>query len=45
MGDIIVVGILLVVLGISVGSMVKDRKNGKSNHCGGNCGGCNGCHR
>ncbi len=45
MGNIIVVGILFVVLGISIGSMVKARKKGTSHHCGGNCGGCSGCHR
>lgn len=46
MGTIIVVMLLAVaVIGI-LRKMVKDKKSGKSNQCGGGCGNCGGqCHK
>ena len=32
----------IVIMGLIIRSMVRDKKNGKSS-CGGNCGGCSGC--
>lgn len=43
MGTIVVGGLLVVVLGFAVRSIVVGKKNGKSG-CGGDCGRCNGCH-
>lgn len=40
MGTVIVGGILLVVVGLIVRSMIKDKKNGKSLQCGGDCKNC-----
>ena len=34
--------VLIVIVGLILRSMVRDKKNGKSS-CGGNCGGCSGC--
>lgn len=45
MGTIIVGGILLVIIGLIIASMVRDKKNGKSIQCGGDCKHCGGhCH-
>lgn len=44
MGTIIVLAALAVIVGLIVRSMVRDRKNGKSAKCGGDCGRCGGCH-
>ena len=33
---------LVVIVGLILRSMVRDKKNGKSS-CGGNCGSCGGC--
>lgn len=49
MEEIIGTGITLIILGIAVGfvikSMIKDKKAGKSLHCGGDCKSCGGhCH-
>lgn len=44
MGTVIVGGILAVVVGLIIYSMVKDKKNGKT-QCGGDCSRCGGrCH-
>lgn len=45
MGTAIVLVLLAVVVGIIIRSMVKDKKAGKSLHCGGDCKHCGGgCH-
>ena len=43
LGTIMVGAGLLVMVGLVIRSMYKDRKAGKS-HCGGDCGKCRGCH-
>lgn len=42
MGTFIVGIILLLIVGIIVGSMIRDKKNGKSIQCGGDCKHCGG---
>ena len=37
MGTFIVLAVLLLAVGLAVGSMVRDKKNGKSLQCGGDC--------
>lgn len=45
MGTVIAGGIVLLIVGLIVRSMVKDKKAGKSIQCGGDCKGCGGhCH-
>lgn len=45
MGTMIAGLIILAVVGLSVRSMIRDKKNGKSLQCGGNCKNCGGhCH-
>ncbi len=44
MGTILVLAALAVIVGLIVRSMARDRKNGKSSKCGGDCGRCSGCH-
>lgn len=45
MGTIIVGAILLLVVGLVIRSMIRDKKNGKSLQCGGDCSHCGGrCH-
>lgn len=44
MGTIIVGLILAAVIALAVRSMIKDKKNGKSLQCGGDCSHCHGCH-
>lgn len=45
MGTFVVASILLLIVGIIIASMVKDKKNGKSIQCGGDCSHCGGhCH-
>ena len=45
MGTAIVLLMLAAVVGLAVRSMVKDKKAGKSLHCGQNCKHCSGhCH-
>ncbi len=41
-----IVGIIVVgIVGLSIRSMVRDRQNGKSTQCGGDCSHCSGhCH-
>ncbi|MGN0151739.1 MAG: FeoB-associated Cys-rich membrane protein [Wujia sp.] len=42
-GTFIVLLVLLVLVALIIRSMVRDKKNGKSLQCGGDCGHC-GCH-
>ena len=44
MGTAIVLIILLVVVSLVIRSIIKDKKNGKSITCGGDCKNCQGCH-
>ncbi|MDE7479356.1 MAG: FeoB-associated Cys-rich membrane protein [Lachnospiraceae bacterium] len=44
MGTFITAEILLAVVGLAVRSMVRDKRNGKSLQCGGDCSKCKGCH-
>jgi hypothetical protein len=44
MGTAIVLLVLAAIVALIVRSMIKDRKNGKSPTCGGDCGKCRGCH-
>lgn len=45
MGSVIVGLVLAGIVGLAVHSMVKDKKNGKSIQCGGECKNCGGrCH-
>ena len=44
MGTFIVGAALVVIVGLIIRKMIKDKKNGNS-HCDGNCGNCGGgCH-
>lgn len=46
MGTIIVLAILIVAVALVVRSMIRDKKNGKSIQCGGDCKYCGGhCHQ
>ena len=42
MGNIIVGAVILIVVGIAIWSIYKDKKSGGG--CDGNCGNCGGCH-
>jgi len=45
MGTFIIGIIVLVLVGLAVRSMIKDKKSGKSIQCGGDCKHCGGnCH-
>jgi hypothetical protein len=44
MGTLIVLLVLAGIVALIVRSMIKDRKNGKSPVCGGDCSKCKGCH-
>lgn len=44
MGTLIVGLIVLAIVVLIVRSMIKDKKNGKSIQCGGDCSSCRGCH-
>lgn len=44
MATIIVGIILIVVVGLVIRSMIRDKKKGKSLQCGGDCSRCGGCH-
>lgn len=44
MGTVIVGAVLVIIIALAVYSMVKDKKNGKSLQCGGDCSRCKGCH-
>ena len=43
-GTFIVLVILVAIVCVVVRSMIKDKKNGKSLQCGGDCSKCKGCH-
>lgn len=43
MGTIITAMVLAGLIGLILYSMVKDKKNGKSLHCGCDCKNCGGC--
>lgn len=45
MGTLVVLLLLAAAVGFSIRSMVRDKKKGKSLHCGGDCRHCGGhCH-
>lgn len=44
MGTAIVLVVLAVVVALAAKSLIKDKKNGKSISCGGDCKHCHGCH-
>lgn len=45
MGTIITLAVIAAMVGLAVRSMVRDKKNGKSLQCGGDCSHCGGhCH-
>ena len=45
MGTVVVAAALVLVIGLAVRSMIKDKKNEKSLQCGGDCKHCGGhCH-
>lgn len=44
MGTVIVLAIVAGAAALAVRSMIKDKKAGKSIHCGGDCSRCGGCH-
>lgn len=44
MGTVVVLAIVVLAVGLAVRSMVKDKKQGKSIQCGGDCKHCGGCH-
>jgi hypothetical protein len=45
MGTIIVGSIVIMITALAVRSMIRDKKNGKSIQCGGDCKHCGGhCH-
>ncbi len=43
MGTIIVLAVLILLVGLAVRSMIRDKKNGKSLQCGCSCEHCGGC--
>lgn len=46
MGTIFVLFVLLLIVGLAVYSLIRDKKNGKSIQCGGDCKYCGGhCHQ
>lgn len=44
MATVIVTAVLIIMAGMAVRKMIKDKKNGKSIQCGGDCSRCGGCH-
>lgn len=42
MGTVVVAGIVAALVGLAIRSLVKDKKNGVSLQCGGNCKNCHG---
>ena len=45
MGTIITLAVVAAMVGLAIRSMVRDKKNGKSLQCGGDCSHCGGhCH-
>lgn len=43
MATVIVTAVLVIMAGMAVRKMIKDKKNGKSVQCGGDCSRCSGC--
>lgn len=44
MGTVVVLAVVVLGVGFAVRSMIKDKKQGKSIQCGGDCKHCGGCH-
>lgn len=44
MGTVIVGVVVLGIVVLAIYSMIRDKKNGKSLQCGGDCSQCKGCH-
>ncbi|WP_333651129.1 FeoB-associated Cys-rich membrane protein [Lacrimispora sp.] len=45
MGTLVVLAVVAGLVGLVVRSMIRDKKKGKSLHCGSDCGQCGGhCH-
>lgn len=44
MGNFLIGGLLAVLVIASIRKIIKDKKNGRSLQCGGNCAQCKGCH-
>lgn len=44
MGTVIVAVVLAGIVALSIRSMIRDKKSGKSLQCGGDCSKCRGCH-
>ncbi|MCD7836651.1 MAG: FeoB-associated Cys-rich membrane protein [Lachnospiraceae bacterium] len=42
MGTLIVIAVLVLIVGLIIRGMVKDKRNGKSIQCGGDCSHCGG---
>lgn len=45
MGTAVVLVIVIAAAALAVRSMIKDKKNGKSIQCDGDCRHCGGCHK
>lgn len=45
MGTAVVLSVVVLAAVLAVRSMIKDKKNGKSIQCGGDCKRCGGCHK
>lgn len=46
MGTLIVLAVLVLIVALIIRSMIRDKKNGKSMLCGGDCKSCGGyCHQ
>lgn len=43
-GTLLVGGVVLLLVGLVVWKMIKDKRNGRSIQCGGDCSKCKGCH-
>ena len=44
MGTVIVLIVLILLVVLVLRCLIKDKKNGKSITCGGDCKNCHGCH-
>lgn len=45
MGTAVVLSVVVLAAVLAVRSMIKDKKNGRSIQCGGDCKSCGGCHK
>ena len=43
-GTILVGAIVLALVGLVIAKLIRDKRNGKSCQCGGDCSKCRGCH-